>query len=125
MKEKMGDELTVLIASSIPKTLHSRDSAERLVRIVVGLWRGKAGGYNTPAVLILDFSGISQLSESAADVLVEFRSEFSGGRCPLIEFSNTSAPVRKALTVAEKSLERLHKRINAHRKKKSGFMIEI
>ena len=125
MKEKMGDELTVPVASSIPKTLHSRDSAERLVRMVVGLWRGRAGGHNSPAALILDFSGISQLSESAAGVLVEFRFEFSGGGCPQVEFSNTAAPVRKALTTAEKSLERLHKRIDAHRKKKSGFMIEI
>jgi hypothetical protein len=125
MKDKTDGKLTVRIASSIPKTLHSRDSAERLVRTVVSLWRASSEGQdNYPATLVLDFDGIPQLSESAASAIVEFRLEFSGGKYPAIEFANTSVPVRKTLAAVEKSLWRVRRRVNA-RKKKTSYMIEI
>ncbi len=125
MREKTNDGSTAPIVSSIPKTLHSRESAERLVRVIVGLWREKSGKYGKPSSIILDFDGIFRLSESVADVLVQFRYEFPGGQCPPVAFMNVSPPVRKTLTSAEKSLEKLHRRVNAKKKKRSGFRIEI
>ena len=125
MRERTDDESTAPIVSSIPKTLHSRESAERLVRAVVGLWREKSDTHNNPSSLILDFDGIFRLSESVAEVLVQFRYEFPGGKCPPVKFLNVSATVRKTLTSAEKSLAQIHKRLNANRKKKSGFSIKI
>ena len=125
MREKTDDESTAPIVSSIPRTLHSRESATRLVKSIVGLWREKSGGDSMPSSLILDFKGIFRLPESVADVLVQFRYEFPGGKCPPVKFMNVSPHVRKALASAEKSLEQLHKRLNTDRKKKSGFRIKI
>jgi hypothetical protein len=125
MRERTDDESTAPIVSSIPKTLHSRESAERLVRAVVGLWREKSDTHNNPSSLILDFDGIFLLSESVANVLVQFRYEFPGGKCPPVKFMNVSAPVGKTLAAAEKSLAQLHKRLNDNRRKKNGFSIKI
>ena len=125
MRGKMDDGVTVSIASTIQKTLRSRDSAERMVRAIVDLWRKRAGEHDKPAALILDFNEISLLSESVADVLVQFRFDFPGGKCPRVEFLNVSAPVRKVLIAAEQSREQLRKKASANRKKKSGFTIEI
>ncbi len=125
MKEKMEDGLTVSIVSTVQKTLRSRDSAERLVRAIVDLWRERAGGHKKPAVLILDFNGISLLSESVADVLVQLRFDFPSSKCSRVEFRNVSAPVRKALVSAGQSREQLRKKVNANRKKESGFTIKI
>ncbi len=125
MRDKTDGGFTVSIASSVQKTLRSRYSAERLVRAIVGMWREKSVENNEPSSLILDFDGIFRLPESVADVLVHFRYEFPGGNCSRVEFLNVSAPVRKALASAEKSLGQFHKRVNVKREKKSGFMIEI
>ena len=126
MKENMDDKLTVRVAATIPKTLHSRDSADRLVRAVVSLWRTRSNGNDkNPNKLILDFEGISQMSESAASALIEFQLEFSEDKNPEVEFSNMSVPIEKTFAAVEKSLRRMHKGINARNKKKSSFMIEI
>lgn len=126
MKAKIDGKLTVQVATVIPKTLHSRDSAERLVRTVVSMWRARSdNGDKNPAKLVLDFDGITQLSESAASAIVEFRLEFSEDKYPAIEFSNMTASVRKTFTAVEESLRQIHKRIAARTKKKSSFMIEI
>jgi anti-anti-sigma regulatory factor len=126
MKEKTDDKLTVRIASSIPKTLHSRDSAERLVRTVVSLWRARSDGREKNLnTLVLDFEGISQLSDSAAGALIEFRLEFSEDRNPAVEFSNMSDPVKKTFAALEKSFGQIHRRVNLQKKKKRSFLIEI
>ncbi len=126
MKEKRDGKLTVHVARTIPKTLHSRDSADRLVGTVVSLWRARPDTHrNTLTRLVLDFDGISQMSESAASALAEFRLEFSEDKDPTIEFSNMSVSVKKTFAAAEKSLRGIHKRINARNKKKNNFLIEI
>jgi len=126
MKEKADVKLTVRVAETIAKTLHSKDSADRLVGAVVSLWRRRSDGSSrNTKTLILDFDGVPRLSESAASVLVEFRLEFSEDRKPEIKFSNMSDSVKKTFAAVEKSTQRIHKRINASSKKKTSFMIEI
>lgn len=126
MKEKRDGKLTVHVARAIPKTLHSRDSADRLVGAVVSFWRARPDRHkNDLTTLVLDFEGISQLSESAASALAEFRLEFSEDKDPTIEFSNMSVSVKKTFAAVEKSVRGIRKRINARNKKKNSFMIEI
>ncbi len=126
MKEKSDGKLTVQVVSAIPKTLNSRDSAERLVRTAVGLWRARSDGHNkNTTTLVLDFEGITQMSESAASALVEFRLDFSEDKYPAMEFSNMSDSVKKTFAAVEKPVQRIHKRISAQAKKKNSFMIEI
>jgi hypothetical protein len=125
MKEKMDGKLTVRVTTVIPKTLHSRDSADRLVRTVVGLWRERPDELRrNAATLILDFEGIEYLSESAAGALIEFRQEFSEAKDPEIKFSNLSASVSKTLVIAEKNLRHL-RGIKARKRKQNGFSIEV
>ncbi|HUI30599.1 MAG TPA: hypothetical protein VLX91_10310 [Candidatus Acidoferrales bacterium] len=126
MKEKSDGKLTIQVATAIPKTLHSRDSADRLVRTAVSFWRARPDRSKKDlTALVLDFNGIAQLSESAASALVEFRLEFSGDNDPAIEFSNMTNSVKKTFAGAEKSLRRFQKRINGRGKKKSSFIIEV
>jgi anti-anti-sigma regulatory factor len=126
MKEKMDETLTVRVAATIPKTLHSRDSADRLVRSVISLWRERSDGLRKgAATLILDFEGIEFLSESAAGALVEFRQEFSEEKDPKIEFSNLSASAGKAFAAAEKRIRIASKRTKTQKKKQSSFLIEV
>jgi len=125
MKEKISDKLTIRIASLIHKTLHSRDSADRLVGTILSTWRARSDWHRKNlTTLVLDFESIAELSESAASALAEFHLEFLQDKNLAIEFSNMSDPVRKIFAAAEKSLRRFRKGINAG-KKKSGFMIEI
>lgn len=126
MKEKLDGTLRVRVATTIPKTLHSRDSADRLVRSVISLWRERSDELRKNAVtLILDFEGIEYLSESAAAALIEFRQEFSEDKDPEIRFSNLSASAVKAFTAAEKHLRLASKRIKNQKKKQSSFLIEV
>ena len=126
MKDKTDSKLTVRIASSIPKTLQSRDSADRLIGTVISLWRARPDEYRkNPTTLILDFEGIEQLSESAAGTLIEFRRESSEDKNPVIEFSNMSVSVNETFAAVEKPLRRFHKRIKTRGKKKNSFVIEI
>ncbi len=126
MKEKMVDKLMVCVATLIPKTLHSRDSADRLVRSVISLWRARSDfRKRNLTTLVLDFDGIAELSESAAGALAEFYMEFAEEKNSAIEFLNMSDSIRKPFAAAEKSLRRLRKGINSRAKSKSGFVIEI
>ncbi|MFZ1081975.1 MAG: STAS domain-containing protein [Candidatus Kryptoniota bacterium] len=126
MKEKTDSKLTVRIAASIPKALHSRDSADRLVRTVVSLWRARPDvRKKTPTTLILDFQGVEQLSESAAGTLLEFRREFSEDKNPAIEFSNMSVSVNETFAAVEKPVGRFSRRVKTQKKKKNIFAIEI
>lgn len=126
MKEKMDGKFTVRVATAIPKTLHSRDSAERLVRAVVSLWRKRPRELKRDgATLILDFNEIEHLSESAADVLIEFREEFSEAKDPEIQFSNLSDSVDKALVAAEKNLRRLSRGSKTRKRNQNNYSIEV
>ncbi len=126
MKEKMDGTLTVRVATTIPKTLHSRDSADRLVRSVISLWRERSDELRKGAVtLILDFEGIEYLSESAASALIEFRQEFSEDKDPKIRFSNLSISAGKVFAAAEKQFRLASKRIKNQKKKQSSFLIEV
>lgn len=126
MSEKMGSKFTVRIEESIPKTLHSRDSAERLVRTVVSMWRARpgAGGRNV-VTLVLDFEGIREISESAAGALIGFREQFSEDKDPEIEFSNMSASVDKTFAAVGKSLRNSSARGKGRKRKPNGFSIEL
>jgi len=125
MKDNGDGSFTVHVVSVIPKTLRSRDSAERLVRSAVTLWRKRSDKLRrTAKALILDFKDVDQLTESAAEALIEFREEFSEASDPEIRFSNLSASVGKALVTAEKNLRHL-RGIKARKRKQNGFSIEV
>jgi len=125
MSDKTDGKFTVRIAESIPKTLHSRDSADRLVRTVISLWRSRPdAGKKNLTTLVLDFDGVEQVSESAAGAIIEFQREFSEDKNPEIEFSNMSATVSKIFAAAEKPLRRSSKGMKSQ-KKKNSFTIEI
>lgn len=127
MSKNTDGKFTVQIANTIPKMLHSRDSAERLVRTVIGLWRVRSEEFRkNPATLILDFNGIGLVSESAACALIEFQREFSEDKNLTIEFSNLSTSVSETFAIAEKSLRRVSKRIKTHKTKgQNSFVIEV
>ncbi len=126
MSVKTDDKFIIQVAASIAKTLHSRDSAERLVRTVISMWRARPdAGRKNSATLILDFEGIEQLSESAAGALIEFRREFSEDKNPSIEFSNLSPSVSKTLAAVEKPVRRVSGKVKTAKKKQSSFTIEI
>lgn len=126
MKVKTGGKLTVRIASSIPKTLQSRDSADRLIRTAIGVWRARPeASRRKPTTLILDFDGIEELSESAAAILTDFRRESAEDKNPAIEFSNMSVSVNKTFETVGKPFRRFQKRVKTEGKKKNSFVIEI
>lgn len=126
MREKTDNTFTVLVADTLQKTLHSRDSAERLVRGVIGLWRNSTNGPGkSAATLVLDFQGIQRLSESAAGVIVEFRREFSEDKNPEIIFSNLMGSVRGTLEAAERSLRQSDNKIRNPKKKRNRFTIKV
>ena len=123
---KSDGKFIIEVATSVAKTLHSRDSAERLVRTVISMWRERPdAGKKNSATLILDFAGIEQLSESAAGALIEFRREFSEDKNPSIEFSNLSPSVSKTLAAVEKPLRRVSTKAKTAKKKQNSFTIEI
>ncbi|HEY9165232.1 MAG TPA: hypothetical protein VIS48_03625 [Candidatus Kryptonia bacterium] len=125
MREKKNLEFTVRVAGSIPKKLNSRDSAERLVRNVISMWRERSDEYmKNSTTLNLDFNGIESVSESAVAALVEFRLEFAEDKNPEIEFSNLPISVSKTIASVERSIRHSSGRI-ASRKKKKGYLIEI
>jgi hypothetical protein len=126
MKEKKDGKLTVRVAASVPKTLHSRDSADRLVRTVVSLWRERSDELRkSAATLILDFEGIEYLSESAAGALIEFRQEFSEDKDPEIKFSNMSASVDKTFMTAERHMRHDSKGTKTQKRKPNSFLMEV
>ncbi len=126
MKEKKDGKLTIRVVTTISKTLQSRDSADRLVRAVISLWRGRSDELRRCAdTLLLDFKGVECLSESAAAVLIDFRQEFSEDKDPEIEFSNLSASVGKTFAVAEKHIRLACKGIRTRKRKPTSFLIEV
>ncbi len=126
MREKPDDKFTVRVTDTLQKRLHSRDSAERLVRVVIGLWRDSVERPGKQAAtLVLDFHGIQQLSERAAGVIVEFRRQFSEDKDPEIIFSNMSRSVRETLEAAERSLRESDKKTGNPKKKRTPFTIKI
>lgn len=126
MKEKKDGKLTIRVVTTISKTLQSRDSADRLVRTVISLWRERSDELRRSAdTLLLDFKGIEYLSESAAAVLIDFRQEFSEDKDPEIEFSNLSASVGKTFVAAQKNLRLACKDIKTHKRKPNSFLIEV
>lgn len=126
MKEKTEGKFTVRVVESLPKTLQSRDSADRLVRAVITLWRSRpiTGGRDA-TTLVLDFDGVHQVSESAAGAIIEFREEFSEDKDPKIEFSNMSPSVDETFAAVEKSLRAVSGRIKTRKRKHSGFSIKL
>ncbi len=126
MREKCDARFTVRVAATIPKALHSRDSADRLVRVAVSLWRENLDDMRQrAATLVLDFEGIGQLSESAADSLIEFRREFSEDNNPRIVFSNMSVSVSKTLEEVERPQRQTSGKIKKQKGKHNGFLIKI
>jgi len=126
MKEKNDGKLTVQVAATIPKTLHSRDSADRLVRAVVNIWRERPRTLRkSTRILELDFKGIEYIANSAASALIEFRNEFSEDKRPAVEFSNLSNSMSKIFEAEEKRLRLVSKGTNAQKKKPNGFLIEV
>ncbi len=126
MKEKAENKFTVRVVESLPKTLQSRDSADRLVRAVIAQWRTRpanAGKYTT--TLVLDFDGVHQVSESAAGVIIEFREQFSEDEDPKIEFSNMCSFVHETFISAEKSLRADSRRLKNQKRKQGGFLIKL
>ncbi len=126
MKKKRDDEFVVRVAATIHKRLHSRDSADRLVRNAIGLWRECSDDHGKrPSTLILDFNGIEQLSESAAAPLADFRREFSEDKDPEIMFCNLSESVSETLASVEKPLRHSSRKIKTSRKSQNNFLIKI
>ncbi len=126
MREKTDDKFTVRVADTLQKTLHSRDSAERLVRAVISLWRDSTDGPRKSAgILVLDFQGIEQISESAAGVIAEFRDKFSEDKDPEIIFSNMSSSIREIIEAAERSVLQSARKLRSSKKKRGRFTIKI
>jgi STAS domain len=126
MREKRDGKFTVQVGATIQKTLHSRDSADRLVRAVISLWRNSNGTPGKPpTTLILDFRGVQQLSESAAGVLIEFRREFSEDKNPEIVFSNMSSQINAILEAAARPSRLPAGKYKKPKKKGTRFTIKI
>jgi len=126
MKEKIDGKLTVQVVEVIPKMLHSRDSADRLVRAVINIWRERPRELRkNTGTLVLDFQSIEYVSDSAASALIEFRREFSEDKKPAVEFSNLSDSVSKIFETEEKHLRRASRGIKAQKKKSNSFLIEV
>jgi len=126
-KMKTGNRLTVKVAKAIQKTLHSRDSAERLERTAVNLWRARSDELRkTPSTLVLDFMDVELVSQPAADALLKFRREFSEDKNLTIEFSNLSTSVSKTFAIVERRLQEIAKRTKTRKiRGQSVFSIEV
>ena len=117
---KTGNRLTLEVAKAIQKTLHSRDSAERLERTAVNLWRARSDELRkTPSTLVLNFMDVELVSQPAADALLKFRREFS-------EDKNLSTSVSKTFAIVERQLQQIAKRTKTRKiKGQSVFSIEV
>ena len=123
MKDNGDGSFTIQVGTLIPKTLHSRDSAERLARSAITLWRERsAKSRKTAKVLILDFAEIESIAESAAEALVEFQHEFSEDKHPEIKFFNLSPSSARTISAAERHLRHSFK---ARKRKPLNFVIEV
>lgn len=123
MKDNGDGSFTVHVVSVIPKTLRSRDSAERLVRSAVTLWRKRSDKLRkTAEALNLDFKDIDKLTESAAEALIEFRDEFAEDKHPEIKFFNLSPSAAKTIAATERHL---HRAFKVRKRKPHNFVIEV
>ena len=126
MKDKRDGKFTVQVAATIYKRLHSRDSAERLARTVISLWRDSFDHLRDRAhTLVLDFEGIEQLSKSAAEVLIQLRGEFSEDKDLEIVFSNLSVSVNKTLAAVERPHQQSPGGLEKRKRKQNGFSIKV
>jgi len=123
MKDNGDGKFIVQVVSIIPKTLHSPDSAERLVRTAGTLWRKRSNKLKrTATALTLDFTDIENRTESPAEALIECHHEIAEDKHPKIKFSSLSASAIKTLDAAKRHLRpapKLRKR-NPH-----NFVIEV
>ena len=123
MKDAGDNSLTIRVGEVIPKSLHSRDSAERLARCAMTLWRERPDKLRKTAKdLILDFAEVEHISESAAEALIEFRHEFAEDKHPEIKFSNLSASAAKTIAVAERHLRQA---LKARKGRAHNFVIKV